>query len=77
MIIQSKTAKVGDIPGGDYLDISKNGTLRLQGDATVWDDLRVSLDRAKITGANVPTFGAVNSTSIYAYHFDAGDEILG
>jgi hypothetical protein len=35
-------SRVGDVSGGDYLDISDKGHLTLSGDATVWEDLTFS-----------------------------------
>jgi len=75
MSLQTNKAKIGDVSGGNYLDVESDGTIEFNGNATVWEDLRVSLERGKVAGGNVPTFAAVNGTSIYAYHFAANDEI--
>jgi hypothetical protein len=41
----------------------------------VWDDLRVSLDRAKAAGVNVPSWEAFKD-DVKAYSFDDGDEVF-
>lgn len=41
--------KIGDITGGNYSEFEDDGTLKFEGDATVWDDIRVTpggFDRA-------------------------------
>ena len=74
--------RMGDPTGGDYIEVESDGTIEFNGDATVWDDLRVSLDRAKLSGANTPTFekmkddgGGPASNGVYAYNFDDDDEL--
>ncbi|GAG63096.1 unnamed protein product, partial [marine sediment metagenome] len=47
----------------------------LEGDATVWDDLRVPLNTGKVAGGNVPTFEQIGSSGVYAYNFDDDDEM--
>lgn len=39
--------KIGDITGVNYTKIEADGTLEFEGDARVWDDLRVILDKGK------------------------------
>ena len=48
---------------------------------TAWEDLRVPLERAKVAGANVPTYSkykddGAGSGGVYVYSFDDGDEIF-
>ena len=69
-----------DAGATNYLAVEADGTLEFNGTATVWDDLRVSLDRGKTAGVNVPAFEKVidngaASAGVYAYNFDDGDEI--
>lgn len=33
-------AQIGDVGGGNYLSVASDGTLRLHGNATDWDDMR-------------------------------------
>lgn len=68
--------------GGEssYAEFEDDGTLEFMGDATVWDDLRVSLERGKVAGANTPTWAkfqdnGAGSAGVYAYQFADGDEI--
>jgi len=39
--------KIGDIAGGNDTKIEADGTLEFEGNARVWDDLRVTLDKGK------------------------------
>lgn len=62
-----------------YLGVGEDGTLRLYGDATSWDDLRVHLTSTKLGGANDPAYGAFmtdggGSTGVYTYIFDQTNE---
>jgi len=46
--------KVGDITGGDYTSFDADGTMQANGDATTWDDLRVSPNSLPNLGAQSP-----------------------
>ena len=46
--------KFGDILGDNYLEIESDGTPVKHGNATTWDDLRVSPNNAPNLGANIP-----------------------
>ena len=87
MVIQSRKIQTdppwnifGD--GGDnYATFENDGTIIFYGEATVWDDLRVPLERAKDRGAKVPTFeqfknNGAGSTGVYAYNFADDDELF-
>lgn len=70
-----------DPQGSDYTAIEADGTIEFNGDATVWDDLRVPLQRGRVAGGNNPDFiqfatdGAA-SNGVYVYSFDDGEEIF-
>lgn len=70
--------RVGDVT--NYTKIETDGTIEFNGDATVWDDLRVSLSSARIPAANAPNWAKVTddgaaSTGVFAWHFDDGEYI--
>jgi len=46
--------KFGDIAGENFSEFESDGTLVKQGDATTWDDLRVSPNNAPNLGVNLP-----------------------
>lgn len=63
---------VGDVSGGNYVRISEEDAVRLYGSATTWDDMRVSVNAVRVTGANQPGWDVVpNTTNIYTWHFGA------
>lgn len=74
--------RFGDSPAsGNYSEFESDGTLVFHGDATVWEDIRVPLERAKDRGAKVPTFeqfkdNGAGSTGVYAYNFGDTDELF-
>lgn len=75
------TAQFGDYINGNYSEFEDDGTLVFHGEATVWDDLRVPLERAKDRGAKVPSFeqfkdNGAESTGVYAYNFGDDDELF-
>lgn len=66
--------KFGDIAGGNYAEFESDGTLKLNGNATAWEDLRVE-PTVKVSGSNDPTFtkwldDGAGSRGIYLYNFD-------
>lgn len=67
--------KFGNIPAGNYSEFESDGTLVFVGDATVWDDIRVPLNTARVQGANVPTFETFQD-GLMAWNFDDDDEIF-
>jgi len=73
--------KVGDISGGNYLEVESDGTLEFNGNATVWDDVRVPLEKGKLAGGSNPTFekfkdNGSGSNGVYAYNFSDGNELF-
>ena len=61
-------------------EFESDGTIKFNGDATVWNDFVVELSSAKIPAANAPNWAKVaddgsGSTGVYAWHFDDGEYI--
>lgn len=69
---------IGDLVGGDYVEINTDdGSVRLRGDATAWDDLLFAASVTK-PGATAPSYKAFGpSGSLQALMFEAGhhDEV--
>lgn len=55
------TLSVGDVSGGDYTAFSSDGSIRLYGDATQWEDLRVSVEATTEQGSNPPVFSLLKN----------------
>lgn len=76
--IDGNDLRFGNVSGGNYINIdAMTGNLRLQGDATQWDDLRLSGSAARVgvTAPSVDAFGP--SGSLRTLRFEEGhhDEI--
>lgn len=69
--------KFGDISGGDYSEFETDGTLKYNGDATVWNDLIITASNLR-PGVSAPAFSAFTG-NIYAVNFINGqtDELHG
>jgi len=79
--IRGATGEFGDINGGDYTEFESDGTMEMHGDATVWDDMRVSLSNAKVPAANAPGFEQVKndgaaSIGVFSYKFADGEYVF-
>lgn len=72
--IDSSGAKFGDITNGNYTKIHTDGTLEFIGDATVWDDIRVTPGGFDRPGISDPTLIAYDvgggGLASYVYEFD-------
>lgn len=69
---------IGDVEGGNYVHIDSDGGIRLYGSTSLWDDMRVSVNAVRVTGANQPGWSLLpNTTSIYTWHFGSSgiDEV--
>lgn len=42
-VIETTTATIGDVAGGDYIEIESDGSIEYHGDATVWEDLNFGI----------------------------------
>jgi len=66
-------ASIGNISGGNYTDVEADGTVHFNGDATVWEDLRVPAQNTKLNPANSePAFESLIG-GLYAYKFDTSN----
>ena len=53
---EETTSKFGDVDNGNYVEIGEDGTIRLHGDATTYDDLRVPVSATTNGGTKDPDF---------------------
>lgn len=60
--------KFGDVLNGNYSEFESDGTLKFNGDATVWDDVYPSSVTVGATGASIPAFTNYNG-GLKAYEF--------
>ncbi len=69
---ENNITKIGDADGSNYSKIEADGTIEFNGNATVWDDLRVPVTTAK-PGNVVPDFAGFLATGgLKTYLFDGG-----
>lgn len=66
--------RFGTVSGGNYTEFESDGTVKLVGDASVYDDIFVGLASAKLPQVNVPTWTAF-TTNTNAYTFAIDDYI--
>lgn len=52
--------QLGDIDGGNYLEINETGEVRLYGEATQWDDFSVPLNRSRQGVNSKPDYDTTN-----------------
>ena len=62
----------GDFDAGNYSEFEDDGTLEFHGDGTVWDDIILPLDPAKVPAANFPSWIAFVG-NLNAWRFGIGD----
>ena len=62
----------GGSNSSDYMAISNDGTVRLLGTATTWNDLVVNPALARNSGATVPVWMLFVSPAIYTWGFEDG-----
>lgn len=65
-----RSAKFGAVDAGNYSEFEADGTLKFNGDATVWNDLIIAATNLR-PGGSAPTFALIRN-GIYGYRFDAG-----
>ena len=78
-VSHSAIANMGDETGGNYAQFNANGELRLRGDATQWDDLRVPVTATTRQGSRDPDFtkfkdNGSGSQGVFAYLFNKTTE---
>ncbi len=69
-IDKAGVTKIGDIAGGNDTKIEADGTLMFEGNAEVWDDLRVSMDKGS-SSASLDWFPGESSGPQIWYFRDA------
>ncbi|PKP24778.1 MAG: hypothetical protein CVU03_10900 [Bacteroidetes bacterium HGW-Bacteroidetes-2] len=67
--------KIGDIAGGNSTKVEADGTLVFEGNAEVWDDLRVSMDKGS-SSASLDYFLGSSGGQIWYFRDDKGLETL-
>lgn len=67
---RNRGPKFGDVTGGNYSEFESDGTLKFNGDATVWNDIIIPGAGLR-QGGSAPAF-AVFIGGIFEYRFDAG-----
>lgn len=69
--------KIGDVTNGNYVEIEADGTIKLVGDATAWDDIRVTpagFDRAGVADPSLVAYQPSGSgIATYLYEFQKND----
>ena len=62
------TLAIGDIGNTNQTFIEADGTIRFDGDATVFEDIVISLSAAKVPASNAPTWsGFIGNLNAYTY----------
>lgn len=62
------------LTGDHYSQFESDGTLKFNGDATVWDDIQFAISSGKVPAANFPDLDTF-TTNTKEYNFDVGDYI--
>jgi hypothetical protein len=79
--LSGATATIGDVAGGDYFEIEEDGTVKLNGAATAWDDLQVSISNVKLPASSAPDyelydFGITGGVEFPVLAFAVGEYIF-
>lgn len=69
------TSYLGDGGTTNYAEFETDGTLKFNGNATVWDDLRVPVSVVRLSGAQPPTEMAYQSGMVLAFPTNADKTI--
>lgn len=62
---------IGDAGSANYLKIEADGTLEFNGDATVWDDIRVPVNSVRVPGSKAPTWTTYSAGQLLAFDYQA------
>jgi hypothetical protein len=83
-VVRYNTQTVDNVPirfgdTSNYSEFEYDGTLRFNGNATIWDDLRVSALTTKLPASGQPSFSqfaddGASSTGVYTYFFSDSTE---
>ncbi|MDP2060971.1 MAG: hypothetical protein U1C58_10295 [Flavobacteriaceae bacterium] len=68
--------KIGDISNGNDTKIEADGTVVFEGEAEVWDDLRVSMDKGSSSASLAYSPGESSGGQIWYFRDNAGLETL-
>lgn len=76
---QQGTMSIGDKSGGNYASFNTIGEIRLYGDATQWEDLRVPVNATSKGGSKDPDFAkafdnGAGSQGVFTQYFDPSTE---
>jgi len=74
--------RIGDITGGNYTETEADGTVKFEGDATVWDDANVGAYNLQAPAGLQPDIDEFKDengvdTGIATYAVDTGEELSG
>jgi len=76
----SSITRIGDADGSNYTKVEADGTVEFNGDATVWDDLRIVPGAFEFAGNSDPTLQTWqpggSGTQFQIYKFVEGDEVF-
>ncbi len=70
-IDESGNVFIGDAGITDYLKIEPDGTLEFNGNATVFDDLRVPVTSVRVPGSKAPTWVPYSAGKLLAFDYQA------
>lgn len=73
-VVHYAGASFGDLNAGNYSTFESDGTLRFEGDATVYNDLQFSISGAKVPAANFPDWEQF-TTNTFEYGFGVNEYI--
>lgn len=73
--LQAYTIKSGAMADGNFAEFETDGTLKLSGDATAWDDQQIIIGGIKFAGASDPTWTAYKGGRVLAFN-KAQDNIV-
>lgn len=65
----------GNKPGGNYSEFENDGTYKMFGNATVWEDLRFPVNSVILPAANAPTKTAYKGSIVLAFSSASDNKI--
>ena len=63
--------QIGSPEEGNYTAFEDDGTIEFNGDATVWDDLRVPVTSVRVPGSKAPTWTSYSAGQLLAFDYQA------
>ena len=67
----TRLGSAAQIGSGNYSEFEADGTLKFNGDATVFDDLRVPVNSIKVPGSKAPTWTAYSAGLLLGFSYQA------